>query len=97
MKPSTEVLLSTAFVLTPKENWQKYGYAFSDDGPYCLVGALIRAARNYPTDAVYAEAYRVLEAIVGNNSVSGWNDAPGRTHSEVLDALYRAAEIAEAS
>jgi hypothetical protein len=45
MKCSTELLLSAAFVLTPRDHWTKGAYQISTPkGPaYCVYGALIHA------------------------------------------------------
>lgn len=96
MKPATEILLSAAFVLTPKENWCQRKYE-TPGGRMCMATAVnktahalgfgycgVMNARDY--------VYRVIGPLV---SMVDFNDANGRTHAEVLDALYRAAEIAE--
>lgn len=41
-------------------------------------------------------AYCTLQEAVGTKGVAGWNDAPERTHEEVLAAFDKAIEIARA-
>lgn len=107
MKRETEILLSAAFVLTPEKNWTRHYLARDQRGcfveptdaravSWCLLGALDAAGdRHCPA--------RFLHEAIGNSE--HWCGALGaiayfnntHTHAEVLDALYRAAEIAEAS
>ncbi len=110
MKPATEILLSAAFVLTPEENWTRMSFArdarggplYHPDHPsaqsWCVIGAIAVAA-NCRWDDVPAQApIRLLGAAVGRGgaaAVADWNNRV--THAEVLDALYRAAEISEES
>jgi hypothetical protein len=56
---------------------------------WCALGAILRESESS------SEPCRFLKEIVGP-SIGGWNDAPGRTHAEVLDAFDRAIALAEA-
>ena len=51
-----------------------------------------RAAKWCALGAVNADprAAFVLESVLGIGHVPGWNDAPGRTQSEVIDLFKRA-------
>lgn len=102
MKRETEILLSAAFVLTPEENWTQFAYGKTADGEevwhtdaracrWCLDGALRLAGNEEP--AVDAARHALWRAT-GHGAIA-FND--NHTHGEVLDALYLAAEIAEAS
>lgn len=104
MKPATEILLSAAFVLTPPENWtqnymarNKRGdgryYSAPDAVCWCVVGAMLSARRALDAPG-YDAALDFLDMACGMNRVTFNNT---HTHAEVLDALYRAAEIAEKS
>lgn len=114
MKPETEILLSTAFALTPKENWTRRKYARDDMGRpvcersmeascFCVLGALTQAVREiegrgFAESSAYSRATYCLRRAIRHDRpdvvlISSWNDR--HTHAEVLDALYRAAEIAE--
>ncbi len=103
MKPATEILLSAAFVLTPEENWLKGSLARTGDGvdvmpedpravSFCLVGAFSAMGEK---PGKYGAREYLLRVIGGCGLLSTFNNT--HTHAEVLDALYRAAEIAEAS
>lgn len=41
--------------------------------------------------------YEVLAAVVGHDQVGNWNDAPERTHADVMAAFDRAIETCEAA
>lgn len=104
MKPATEILLSAAFALTPAENWTQGGFArtasrrwIGMDLPHaacwCVEGALYQAKRTLGlTGNDSHAAWIALSNAVGTGPAS-FNDT--HTHAEVLDALYRAAELAE--
>lgn len=56
---------------------------------FCLIGAIFRI---YPDDYPNAFNERVaihkqLEGRLSNHDIVGWNDAPERTHEEVLALL----------
>lgn len=84
-------LLTDARDLIREHGWvqQKLG---SESEGFCLVGALVRAGREYflvtPGDAL-----ELLGRVTGN-SVIHWNDTEGRTETEVLEALELAIESA---
>lgn len=110
MKPTTEILLSAAFALTPKEHWTQGAGARDADGRsldqddypdaqcWCVEGALYAAMLELRPSSYshYFDAFRAFSKTVGRTAHE-WNDARKRTHAEVLDALYRAAELSEAS
>jgi hypothetical protein len=50
----------------------------------------------YEENQRFSEATLRLCRLVDASSVTGWNDAPGRTADEVIAALEAAAEAAEA-
>ncbi len=57
-------------------------------GPACMRGAMMQNQNAGPEDeaAIYA-VIRVIRSI----SIASWNDSPGRTADEVIDALMEAA------
>jgi hypothetical protein len=65
----------------------------------CAVGAINLAATGEPRDVRPDEgvtgALNVLATSLNIHCIPDWNDAPGRTVTEVLDALHRAAQLAE--
>lgn len=109
MKPATEVILSAAFALTPRRNWVQNHDAVDSSGTpvlynnpnacrFCMAGALMAAG--YELEYRIFDRIQVRDALfaaTGSACVTDWNDDPKRKHSEVLEALYKAAEIAEAA
>lgn len=103
MKAATEILLSAAFVLTPEENLARRALARDGSGGevytyspeacrFCMSGAIIEAAialRLQPDGA-----WDALDKV-GVSIAPDFNDS--HTHAEVLQALYRAAELSEQS
>lgn len=62
-------------------------------GRVCVVGAMTAAARN---DALrlglaYGEASAALRSIIGRGDIVRWNNTPGRTAAEVVQAFRDAA------
>jgi hypothetical protein len=47
-----------------------------------------------PEDALDNEPLRLLRKAVGQERIIEWNDAPGRTKADVLEAFSRAIELA---
>lgn len=111
MKPETEILLSAAFVLTPEENWCRFAYATDEDGNemtlaavtlanprvarMCVVAAIVAAGNDYSPG--YARRAHLLFTKATGPSYSGEGFNNTHTHAEVIDALYKAAELAEQS
>ena len=61
----------------------------------CMLGALYCEFDLSPTASIHS-AYDALVRSVGTGLLADWNDAPQRTQDDVVAALLRAAEIAEA-
>ena len=102
MKPATEILLSAAFALTPEENWTQNALARTRSGdstdrstPYavswCVVGAIGEAQDALGVRA-WTDVGRALTAACGGDYVTFNNT---RTHAELVEAIYKAAEISE--
>jgi len=112
MKPTTEILLSAAFALTPPENWNQGRLGLDRDGVYveptsrlavswCALGAIDAAGGNRKELTTIA-AVSALANVIPRDADEGARWAVARfnnthAHAEVLDALYRAAEIAESA
>ena len=107
MKPATEILLSAAFVLTPKENWTKgvcardaKGREVNTDAPearcFCVVGSFLATMDECGFGVEdYDAACDTFSRAMGSYCWAGdLNDT--HTHAEVLDAIYKAAELSEA-
>lgn len=61
---------------------------------FCGLGA-IWAVADYNSPAA-ERAMEFLERAIGSQSFSVWQDAPNRTHAEVMAAFTRAIELARA-
>lgn len=60
---------------------------------WCATGAITRAVRlANESDLLFMAA---VGAVAPNRSITRWNDAPGRTQAEVLEAFDSAIERAE--
>jgi hypothetical protein len=98
-----EVLVAMRELLAKPEAWTQGAYARDASGRYvslvsqeascwCIGGALLKCSR---MGGNYDEVLFKLGGIFAGDSISAWNDAPERTHADVLALLDRA--IAEAS
>jgi hypothetical protein len=65
----------------------------TDAACWCAMGAVWAVT---PDNETGRAARDVLAGLVGTPLVSSWNDAMGRTQSEVVAALRRAATLARA-
>lgn len=95
-----------------EKGWCQGAYAKDADGEsvgataqgataFCIRGAILAVG---PLDyAVRAPAYNLLENIVDQitqspcDSLAGYNDAPGRTHAEILAVFDAALRLAEST
>ena len=68
---------------------------------FCSQGAILRAphadvAVEYPFGRVFHvfyKVYGVVQTVIGGTNISAWNDAPERTHAEVLAVFEKAIEM----
>lgn len=67
----------------------------SEIGSRCMLGALYCEYDMDPAPNIHA-AYDAVVASIGTGLIADWNDSPQRTQDDVVAALVRAAEIAEA-
>lgn len=88
---------------------ERWGQGHEDEPPrppcYCLHSALQAAwgvSSDSPTELVpeplqgrFQTSFRALRMAIGTNGVGAWNDAPGREHAEVVEAMRRAIFIAK--
>jgi hypothetical protein len=100
------VLRAAADLIEPEGRWvqgfwattkrgRAIGYEEANAACWCAVGALMRVSRSAPLDLWYPTR-DALERVIDHQSIPGWNDAPDRTQAEVVAALRRAADLAEA-
>ncbi len=88
--------LRAAAELLRAEGWCQGSYGQAG-GPRCMDGAILSVtAYPGPYDRALSVMRPVLD-ITATTPLAIWNDTPGRTLDEVLDALERAAQAAEES
>lgn len=97
-KTVADILTAAADLIDKPGAWTQYQWARNAagqpvgvlDGAVCwdIAGAIVRVAPDYSGIAFSLDA--ALKDTVGK-SMSGWNDAPGRTQSEAVAALRAAA------
>ena len=91
LSSTRDVLIAARKLIEKPENWigaepKDYGCA-----PYCSATAIWKIGINRAAQ----NAYRLLCETMGVANAKDFNDAPGRTHTEVLAAFDKA--IAEAA
>jgi hypothetical protein len=96
MKTTKQILVEARELIA--KGWTQLAYAKKANGDvtddrdgsgvcFCALGAIRRASGSY-TDCQPAAG--VFRAAIGSAFIDGWNDAPGRTQAEVLEAFDRA-------
>jgi len=89
-----DILRRARQILTPPARWIKHHYR--DAGSYCAAGAIGQAVRELFGTANEPLIWRAQEllgdALPANwhGMITHWNDAPERTHEEVLRAFDQA-------
>jgi hypothetical protein len=74
---------------------EEVSLASDEANAWTLCAAFALAGKDgIPMDHLHG-ALRALAEVTGMNSIEGWNDDPGRTKQEVLDALDAAIERIE--
>lgn len=94
MRP-VEVLRAARELLSEPERWTKGLFCRVVDGWHCccVMGAFVAVC---PTDiAFHCSLFRRAAGVPDEMPLSEWNDAPERTHAEVLAAFDKAIELAE--
>lgn len=100
-------LLTAARALVLK-GWTQGFYAVTSTGEYvsplestacawCASGAIMAINAGFldePQDSA-CKAFAIMQAVVGD-AIPDWNDTPGRTQAEVVEAFDRAIERASA-
>ncbi len=74
-----ELTLHAAADYIERNGWCQRSFRHGDRR--CVAGAIKEVAGVYATPLLY------LQARLGVQSITGWNDEPGRTTEEVLRAL----------
>jgi coenzyme F420-reducing hydrogenase delta subunit len=98
---TVEVLTKARALIDCPERWCRGGLALRDRMggvlAMCAMGACYYAANETFHDQM--DAVSELRKAIGlpkGRAISDWNDAPERTHSEVLAAFDKAIELAKA-
>lgn len=93
--PTADLLRSALALIEQPERWTKGAYVTADGTPaaWCMQGACIAASQRH--HATLARAHVAILAVINSNSIVRWNDAPERTHAEVVAAFRSAIAIAE--
>lgn len=75
------------------EEPEKWGKGFGRYPKICMLDAI---RETEPDINIRGKAYRLLDKAIGIcGDFTAWNDAPERTHAEVLRAFDKAIELAE--
>ena len=105
---TTEILIAARAKIERPQDWIQGRFAVSSlqnkvkptsrrASCWCALGAIAAITREDPND-VNDELYWLLCRAMGlpdnEIAVAAWNDAPGRTHAEVLAVFDRAIEAA---
>jgi hypothetical protein len=102
-KTVLEVLEGALEILRDPKRWTKGTLARDSSGKptdisgnyavcFCASGAIIKASFNIG----YMKARHSLSDVVGNCSISWWNDAPERTHAEIIQGFEKAIAVERA-
>jgi hypothetical protein len=95
-----EILIAARALIADLKSWTQGAYQRDAKGRmckpenavcWCSEAAILRSGRGFP--APTWAAADILQSVVGG-LIFDWNDAPDRTHAEVLAAFDRAIEVA---
>lgn len=98
-----EILEKTRDLLSDPVSWTQHTWARNERGEltdyrgadackFCIGGAFFRTAEGSERSVRIRAWDHVMVATYSNTFI--WNDAPERTHAEVLEALDKAIELA---
>jgi hypothetical protein len=88
-----EVLIAARKLIEKPENWTQRKFRHGD--AYCMSGALLAIdGHSIMSSAVYAALKQAVPSSF--HCLAEWNDAPERTHAEVLAAFDRAIAMTSA-
>lgn len=101
MSDVADVLERAAALLEPEGAWTQAAYARGKSGRivnpqskaavcFCMAGAVERAKGDDET----LDERRFIRMAIKRQYIPGWNDAPGRTQTEVVAALREASKLA---
>ena len=94
---TADVLRAAKARISDPAKWGK-GVGRHDKGQECATDAIYEACRDLPQVDEYfktkSAALLAFKAAINHWSIAVWNDAPQRTHAEVMQAFSVAAESA---
>ena len=93
---TADVLRRAKAMIDRPEKWCQ-GALLNDGGAMCMLGAINMAVSGDADLFGGQDAKMALYAAVGNHPTSVWNNAPERTHAEVMAAFDKAIALAESS
>ncbi len=84
-----KILIKARTLIDSPEKWIQGNFCNTEETCFCLVGALNFA---YPGSNISGARMLIKDAAgLGiSGSIPNWNDAPGRTHAEVMEVLDKA-------
>lgn len=91
----SEILAKARLLIENPANWSHDDARWGTGGVECSVSAVGRVMWENRREAPYGDPLWPLGEAIGDASIVEWNDAPERTHAEVLAAFDRAIEIAK--
>jgi hypothetical protein len=94
---TADVLRRARALIDSPEKWMRAAGMF--DAPYCVMGAVGAAERDMGLDPLLDFGFRArgaIRVVIGTRAIPKWNDAPERTHADVIAAFDRAIALAEA-
>lgn len=98
-KPTVVDVLQVAQMYVAR-GWIQGPFHSADGGQCCLAGALHWCEEDFGHErfgTMDSSARELLERVISYDNIISFNEIPGRTQDEVLDAFSKAIELAEAS
>lgn len=97
MRPELPVLIKARAKITEPARWGKGSRGYSRSRDSCCAAEAIEDVTliTRPELALRVRAYDALRDAIHCRDLTSWNDAPERTHAEVLAAFDRAIEVAK--
>lgn len=93
-----EILIAARKLIEKPENWGRLARRYRNNPHSCCVSESLEQVcagpRGFNTSLFLFAARTFAKAADTPGPITDWNDAPGRTHAEVLAAFDRAIEAA---
>lgn len=103
---TVEILRAARAKIEKPEAWAKGGFACDARGYavgarnplaicFCSIGAIRRVTASFAEELAARDVLSEIVEAIGMYGLAEWNDAPERTHAEVLAAFDKAISLAE--